>query len=197
PRFTARTAVDLARHPRWLAQFAAGPQITYENIGDGTRGRVVSMARYVHEELANPAADLETLKRIRRLWPGPLVVKALMTGEDAERAVAAGADGIVVSNHGGRQLDGEAASLRALPEVVAAVGDRAEVFLEGGVRRGTDVVKALALGARACFMGRPYLYGLAAGGQDGVSRVLTVLREEIDVALALLGRTRIDELDRS
>ena len=109
----------------------------------------------------------------------------------------AGVDGIVVSNHGGRQLDGTAATLDALEEVVEAVGDRVEVLLDGGVRRGTDVVKALALGARACLIGRPWLFGLAAGGEQGVVDVLEILRTELDRALALLGRPSIADLDRS
>ena len=134
---------------------------------------------------------------LRDRWSGPLVIKGILTAEDAERAVQAGVDGIVVSNHGGRQLDGTAATLDALVEVVEAVGDRAEVLLDGGVRRGTDVVKALALGARACLIGRPWLFGLAADGEQGVSTVLEILRTELDRALALLGRPSIAELDAS
>jgi 4-hydroxymandelate oxidase len=128
--------------------------------------------------------DLEWLRSITSL---PLLVKGILTAEDATLAVEAGAEGIVVSNHGGRQLDGVAASLDALPEVVEVAGDRAEILLDGGVRRGTDVVKALALGARAVLVGRAVLYGLAVGGADGVERVLTLLREEVELALALCG----------
>ena len=128
--------------------------------------------------------DLEWLRSVTEL---PLVVKGLLTAEDAELACAAGAEGIVVSNHGGRQLDGVAATLDALPEVVEAVDGRAEVLLDGGIRRGTDVVKALALGAQAVLAGRAPLWGLAVDGADGVERVLALLREEVALALALCG----------
>ena len=128
--------------------------------------------------------DLEWLRSHTAL---PILVKGILTAEDAVLATEAGVDGIVVSNHGGRQLDGVAASLDALPEVVEAAGDRAEILLDGGIRRGTDVVKALALGARAVLVGRAALYGLAVGGAEGVERVLGLLREEVELALALCG----------
>ena len=128
--------------------------------------------------------DLEWLRSVTSL---PILVKGILTAEDAALAVEAGVEGIVVSNHGGRQLDGAPASLDALPEIVEAVGGRAEVLLDSGIRRGADVVKALALGARAVLVGRAALYGLAVGGADGVERVLGLLREEIELALALCG----------
>jgi isopentenyl diphosphate isomerase/L-lactate dehydrogenase-like FMN-dependent dehydrogenase len=121
----------------------------------------------------------------------------MLTPEDARRAVSEGIDAIIVSNHGGRQLDSLPSAVEALPEIVDAVGDRAEVILDGGVRRGTDVVKALALGARACMIGRPMLYGLGASGQAGVERAVEILKAEIDRSLALLGRPTLADLDRS
>jgi isopentenyl diphosphate isomerase/L-lactate dehydrogenase-like FMN-dependent dehydrogenase len=127
------------------------------------------------------------LERIRGLSDLPLLVKGVLTEEDARLACEAGVDGIVVSNHGGRQLDGVAATIDALPEVVEAVEDRVEVFVDGGIRRGTDVVKALALGARAALVGRPVLWGLAAGGEEGVRHVLELLRDELELALLLCG----------
>jgi isopentenyl diphosphate isomerase/L-lactate dehydrogenase-like FMN-dependent dehydrogenase len=127
------------------------------------------------------------LERIRGLSDLPLLVKGVMTAEDARLACDAGVDGIVVSNHGGRQLDGVAATIDALPEVVEAVEGRIEVFVDGGVRRGTDVVKALALGARAAMVGRPVLWGLATGGEDGARHVLELLRDELELALLLCG----------
>jgi isopentenyl diphosphate isomerase/L-lactate dehydrogenase-like FMN-dependent dehydrogenase len=138
--------------------------------------------------------DLEWLRAHTTL---PILVKGILTAEDAVLAVEAGVEGIVVSNHGGRQLDGVAASLDALPEVVGAAGDRAEILLDGGVRRGTDVVKALALGARAVLVGRAALYGLAVGGAEGVGRVLALLREEVELALALCGCPSPDDVTRS
>ena len=131
---------------------------------------------------------------LRASWSGSLVVKGLLTADDARRAVQAGADAVVVSNHGGRQLDGAPATIRALPEVVSAVGGDAEVLMDGGVRRGGDVVKALALGARAVLVGRPYLYGLAVAGEAGVERVLDILRVEMARTLALMGCASVHEL---
>jgi L-lactate dehydrogenase (cytochrome) len=130
-------------------------------------------------------------------WGGPFLVKGILSPQDARIALDCGASGIIVSNHGGRQLDHAAAPIDVLSEVVEAVGGRAQVILDGGVRRGTDVVKALALGATACMIGRPYLYGLAAGGEEGVTKALTVLRNEIKRALMLLGCPDVKKLDRS
>src|SRR5207302_10135676 len=127
---------------------------------------------------------------------GPLVLKGIMSADDALRAVDHGVDAVVVSNHGGRQLDGLPAAIEVLPEVADAVGARTEVLFDGGIRRGTDVVKALALGARACMLGRPYLYGLGAGGQAGVEHAIGLLRAEVDRAQALLGRPMLADLDR-
>jgi 4-hydroxymandelate oxidase len=138
--------------------------------------------------------DLEWLRTHTSL---PIIVKGILTGEDAVLATEAGVEGIVVSNHGGRQLDGVAASLDALPEVVEGAGDRAEILLDGGIRRGTDVVKALALGARAVLVGRAALYGLAVDGAEGVERVLGLLREEVELALALCGCPSPDDVTRS
>jgi isopentenyl diphosphate isomerase/L-lactate dehydrogenase-like FMN-dependent dehydrogenase len=137
--------------------------------------------------LLESGLEWDYVTELRERWNVPVVVKGLVTAEDADLACQYGASGIVVSNHGGRQLDGAIASLEALPEVVEVVGDRAEVFLDGGIRRGTDVAMALALGARAVLVGRPALYGLAFGGSKGVEQVLEILREEIENALALLG----------
>jgi 4-hydroxymandelate oxidase len=138
-------------------------------------------------ELLESGLQWDYVKELRERWNVPVIVKGLVTAEDAILACEHGASGIVVSNHGGRQLDGVIASLEALPEVVDAVGDRAEVYLDGGVRRGSDVVMALALGARAVLVGRPAMYGLAFGGAKGVEQVLEIFREETENALALLG----------
>jgi L-lactate dehydrogenase (cytochrome) len=139
----------------------------------------------------------QDLRWIRDAWKGPIVVKGVHTGEDARRAVGEGADAIVVSNHGGRQLDGVAPTLRVLPEVVAAVNGETEVLLDGGIRRGSDVVKALCLGARAVLVGRAYAYGLAAGGGAGVARAIQILRNDLVRTLKLLGCGSVLDLDRS
>ncbi len=138
----------------------------------------------------------EDVERIRSLWEGPLLLKGLMRGDECDRLVELGVDGVVVSNHGGRQLDGVPATIDILPEVVDAAARRLTVFLDGGVRRGNDVAKALALRAAGVFVGRPYLYGLAAGGEAGVLRMIELLRVEFDHAMALLGAATVADLDR-
>jgi isopentenyl diphosphate isomerase/L-lactate dehydrogenase-like FMN-dependent dehydrogenase len=139
----------------------------------------------------------EDLRWIRDAWQGPIIIKGVLTGEDARRAVDEGATAVVVSNHGGRQLDGVQATLRALPEIVAAVNGQIEVLMDGGIRRGADIVKALCLGARAVLCGRAYAYGLAAAGEAGVARALEILRTDLERTLRLLGCPSINQLDRS
>ena len=203
-RVRPRTALEAMLRPRWLAGHLAGPPLIAHHDRDAAsagRGRPTvtggkRLTSFV-QGLFNSDIGWDDLQWIREAWGGPLVLKGVMCGEDAVLAVAAGCDGIVVSNHGGRQLDGVPATIDMLPEVVAAVGGRAEVLLDGGVRRGSDVVKALALGARACLIGRPWLYGLAAGGEAGVTRVLRTFAEEIDRTLALVGVSDCESLDTS
>jgi isopentenyl diphosphate isomerase/L-lactate dehydrogenase-like FMN-dependent dehydrogenase len=151
----------------------------------------------VNAALARAAVTWDDLRWIRACWPGPIVMKGVLTADDARRAVDAGAEAVVVSNHGGRQLDGLPASLRALPEVVAAVNGQAEVLMDGGIRRGTDIVKALCLGAGAVLCGRAYAYGLAAAGEAGVTRALEILRTDVERTLRLLGCESVAALDRS
>jgi isopentenyl diphosphate isomerase/L-lactate dehydrogenase-like FMN-dependent dehydrogenase len=154
----------------------------------------VALGSYVNEELINPAASWSDLERLRVLWPGPLVVKGILTAEDAAEALECGVDGIVVSNHGGRQLDGVPSAIAALPEVARVARGQARVYLDGGIRWGSDVVKARALGADAVFVGRPWLWGLAAGSEEGVVRMLEIIRDEIDRTMALLGRPVFSEI---
>jgi isopentenyl diphosphate isomerase/L-lactate dehydrogenase-like FMN-dependent dehydrogenase len=198
PRLTWRTAADLLRHPRWLAHApsAVGAAHFLDEAGVNPSAKM-EHARMVNRLLANPGSTWADLAWLRERWRGPLVVKGLLSAEDARLAVEAGVDGIVVSNHGGRQLDGARASIDALAEVAEAVGDQVELLVDGGVRHGSDAIKARALGARAVLVGRPWLYGLAADGEAGVAGVLEVLRAEIDRGLALLGRPRFDDVDAS
>lgn len=161
--------------------------------------RVPQKANFTDAEAAADVLPLtwESLTWVRSLTSLPLVLKGILTAEDAVLAVKHGVDGIIVSNHGGRQLDTSIASIDALPEVAEAVGGSCEVYLDGGVRRGTDILKALALGARAVLVGRPILWGLAANGEDGVGHVLELLRAELELAMALSGRPTIDSIDHS
>jgi isopentenyl diphosphate isomerase/L-lactate dehydrogenase-like FMN-dependent dehydrogenase len=182
--------------PRWVAGFLRDggvPQL--ENIvipGSGPMPLIDVTAA-----LSSAVVTWEDFRWLRELWPGPIVAKGVLTGEDARRAVDAGAAAVVVSNHGGRQMDSVSATLRALPEVVAAVGGQAEVLMDGGIRRGSDIVKAICLGARAVLVGRAYAYGLSAAGEAGVSRALEILREGVARTLTLLGCPSIAELDSS
>lgn len=194
-KMLARAPQLLAR-PGWLIDFLGdGGMMKFPNVVLPSEGPMPYAD--VGAALERSTVAWEDLKWIREAWNGPLVIKGVLTGEDARRAVDAGSDAIVVSNHGGRQLDGVAATLQALPEVVAAVGGRAETLLDGGIRRGADVVKALALGARAVLVGRAYAYGLAAAGGAGVARAIEILRDDVVRTLRLLGCHDTRALDRS
>src|SRR5437868_10972046 len=182
--------------PGWLASFLLdGGLPRLPNVVIPGQGPMPLLD--VNAALARAAVTWEDLHWIRNLWPGPIVIKGVLTGDDARRAVDAGAAAVVVSNHGGRQLDGVPASLRMLPEVVSAVKEQAEVLMDGGVRRGSDVIKAICLGARAVLVGRAYAYGLAAAGEAGVTRALEILRADMERTLQLLGCPAITKLDRS
>jgi isopentenyl diphosphate isomerase/L-lactate dehydrogenase-like FMN-dependent dehydrogenase len=200
---SVREALNVARHPQWLLDLYRHGRGSQANLLPGPRtGTEAVQATFesiqiLHRELELATFSWEDLEWIREQWPGTVYVKGLLDPEDAARAVAIGCEGVVVSNHGGRQLDHAQATLEALPAIVAAVDGRAEVLFDGGIRRGTDVVKALALGARAVLIGRAQIYGLIAGGERGVVEVLDVLRAEIDRALALMGVRSVHDLDPS
>jgi L-lactate dehydrogenase (cytochrome) len=177
---------QLLAHPGWLIQFLMdGGVPNLENIVIPGKGPMPLVD--VTAALAQAVVTWDDFRWLREAWPGPIVVKGVLTAEDARRAVDAGAAAIVVSNHGGRQLDCVAASLRALPEVAAAVQGQVEVLMDGGIRRGSDIVKAICLGARAVLIGRAYAYGLAAAGKPGVTRCLQILRDDVERTLRLLG----------
>ena len=198
PRVTRSNAVDMLRRPRWLNGLTRGGALTFANFTE-VHGRghiVVALGKYVNVEMMNPGATWEAFEWVHRIWKGPLAIKGVLHTDDARRAVELGADAVCVSNHGGRQLDSAVAALDALPRVAEVVGDRAEVLLDGGMRRGTDVVKALSLGARAVLVGRPYVQGLGVGGEAGVARVLEIFRTELDRTLALRGVPDVGALDR-
>lgn len=183
-------------HPEWLSGFLRdGRMLVLPNVI--VQGRGPLPLSETQASLAQSVVTWADLGWIRKSWPGPIVVKGVLTAEDARRSLDEGAAGVVVSNHGGRQLDGVSATLRALPEIVKAVNGRAEVLLDGGIRRGGDIAKAICLGARAVLIGRAYAYGLGAAGEAGVSRALEILRADLERALALLGCESVARLDRS
>jgi isopentenyl diphosphate isomerase/L-lactate dehydrogenase-like FMN-dependent dehydrogenase len=187
---------QLVIKPRWLAGFLAdGGLMKFPNVLIPERGPMLYAD--VTAALEHSVVTWDDLEWIRRAWDGPIVIKGIHTKDDARRAVEAGANALVVSNHGGRQLDSVAPTLRILPEVVASVGDRIEVLLDGGIRRGSDIVKALCLGARAVMVGRAYAYGLGAAGGAGVARAIEILRADLVRTLKLLGCPSVAELDRS
>lgn len=183
-------------HPRWLSSFLLdGGVPKLENVVVPGKGPMALLD--VGTALASATVTWGDLRWIREVWSGPIIVKGLLTGDDARRAADEGAAAVVVSNHGGRQLDSVSASLRALPEVVAAANGQIEVLMDGGVRRGSDIVKALCLGARAVLIGRAYAYGLGAAGPAGVVRALEILRADVERTVRLLGCPSIAALDRS
>ena len=196
PRLTPRSFLDGVRHPRWSAAFLREARVRPANAPGGGERDVVALSEFVGRQF-DPSLSWQELAGLREQWAGPLVVKGLLRGDDARRAAELGADAVVVSNHGGRQLDQALSTIAALPAVVEALGGQVPVLLDGGIRRGTDVLKALALGARACLLGRPLLYGLAAGGEAGVGRALELLRLELELALALTGCPSLGALDAS
>ncbi len=183
-------------HPRWLASFLIdGGVPKLENIVIPGKGPMSLID--VTAALAQAVVTWEDIRWLKRIWSGPVVVKGVLTADDARRAVDEGAAAMVVSNHGGRQLDGAPATLRVLPEVVAAVNGQAEVLMDGGVRRGSDIVKAICLGARAVLVGRAYAFGLAAAGKPGVTRALEILRQDMERTLRLLGCSSVSALNSS
>ena len=201
PRPTWRHTGDVLRHLPWVTRFgwdeAFGHGLTMGNFGGRTSvtQRMAFMDRV--NQRFDPGMTWDDLDWLRSLWGGPMVIKGITNEHDATKAVDHGLDAVWVSNHGGRQLDGLPATIDVLPAIAEAVDGRAEVYLDGGIRRGSDIVKALARGARVCMIGRPYLYGLAAGGQAGVERVIELLTAQLDNTLALLGCRSVEALNAS
>jgi L-lactate dehydrogenase (cytochrome) len=191
-----RRAADLVGHPRWMGEVALGGRpLTFGNLEQAVPGATTpeGFKRWVDSQF-DPSVTWDDLAWVREHWDGRLVLKGILDVEDAHRAVEGGVDGIVVSNHGGRQLDGVPSSISVLGEIVEAVGDRLDVLMDGGVRSGLDVVKALACGARAVMIGRPWAWAVAGGGQAGVTQVLQTLAKEMRVALALTGTDGVSDL---
>src|SRR5262245_11901350 len=198
PRLTLATAFDILRKPGWALNVLRGKRKSFGNL----EGRIpdakslTTLSQWIAGQF-DPALSWKDVEWVRNLWGGKLVLKGILDAEDAKIAAQSGADAIVVSNHGGRQLDGTLSSIRALPEVVDAVGERIEVWFDGGIRGGQDVLRALALGARATLIGRAFAYGLGAMGETGVTRALEIIQRELDVTMALCGVRSVREANRS
>ena len=197
PRMTMRTLAEGLVRPRWSAQFILNPRMSAASVaghGGGAQDPV-SISGYINQQF-DPGTTWDDVAWFRERWNGPIVIKGILTAEDARRAIAVGAEGIGVSNHGGRQLDHAPSAIRALSEIADAVGGEAELFMDGGIRRGSDIFKAIATGARACLIGRPLVYGLGAGGETGAHRVVEILTEELRATMGLAGCRSIAEIDR-
>jgi L-lactate dehydrogenase (cytochrome)/(S)-mandelate dehydrogenase len=193
-RWSARNMFDFANRPGWLMRMSRTPNPTFVNYG--ARTSIGAFGPLMIEQL-DPDIGWRDVDWLRKQWRGPLLIKGLLRTDEACEARARGADAVIVSNHGGRQLDGAVATIRALPAIADAIGDAMPVLVDGGFRRGVDVVKALALGARAVMIGRPHLWGVACAGEEGVFWTLELFRREIDRALALGGWDGVAKLDRS
>jgi L-lactate dehydrogenase (cytochrome) len=198
-RAKLRRAVDLVSHLGWIADTAVkGKPLTFGNLEKAVpEARSPAAFKDWVDAQFDPSVTWDDIAWVREHWNGKLIVKGVLDAEDARRAVDAGVDGVVVSNHGGRQLDSVPSTARALPDVADAVGDEVEVLADGGVRTGLDVVKMVALGARAVLIGRPWAWAVAARGEAGVRHVLAVMKADMDTALGLTGQTSIADVDRS
>jgi L-lactate dehydrogenase (cytochrome) len=194
PRLTLMSLLDIARHPRWVWHHLTKAPIELANVRERTKGSVTTLVQYFNDQLDRSVTWDDAAWMIRE-WNGPFAIKGIMSAADAQRAVEIGASAVIISNHGGRQLDTAPAPIEMLKEIVDAVAGRAEIILEGGVRRGVHVLKALALGATVCSIGRPYLFGLGAGGEQGVKRALAILRKDVERDMALIGAKNVRELN--
>ncbi len=197
PKFTLPVLMDLALKWRWGLEMLGTKRRFFGNIVGHAKGvgDAASLMSWTNEQF-DPQLDWSKIARIRDMWGGKLILKGILDPEDAARAADFGADAIVVSNHGGRQLDGALSSIRMLPAILRAVGDRTEVHLDSGIRSGQDVLKALAMGAHATYIGRAFIYGLGAMGEQGVTRALEVIRKELDITMALCGERSVRDLGR-
>jgi L-lactate dehydrogenase (cytochrome) len=198
PRLTVRSAIDMALRPAWILSVLSGKSWTFGNLAGHVKGLedVTSLAEWTNTQF-DQALSWKDVEWVKSLWPGKLIIKGILDVDDARLAVKAGASAIVVSNHGGRQLDGAPSSIAALPKIADAVGGDVEVMFDGGIRTGQDIMRALALGARCCMIGRAFAYGLGAGGEAGVRRAIEILAKEFDVTMALTGKRMVGEIDRS
>jgi L-lactate dehydrogenase (cytochrome) len=197
PQIKLGNIIDIATKPAWALSILKGKRKTFGNLAGHVKGmeNVNSLAHWTASQF-DPTLNWKDVDWIRSIWPGKLILKGILDVEDAKTAAKTGAAALIVSNHGGRQLDGAPSSISALPKIAEAVGSEIEVMFDGGVRTGQDVLRALALGARSCMIGRSYIYGLGAGGEAGVAKAIDILGKELDVTMALCGVKRVTEIDR-
>jgi L-lactate dehydrogenase (cytochrome) len=197
PRFTLKALLEMTMKARWSLGMAKAGRFDFGNFKDAPKtGGMASFARWVADSF-DPTFTWGDVAWIRENWPGKLILKGILNADDAKMAMNVGADAIVVSNHGGRQLDGAPSTISVLPEIADTLGGKTEIIFDSGIRSGQDVLKALALGARYCLIGRAHLYGLAAGGQSGVAKVIDIMRRELDVSMALTGSSDVVRIDPS
>jgi L-lactate dehydrogenase (cytochrome) len=198
PKLTVANLLNLATKPRWCMNILRTPRRQFGNIvGHATSVSDMSSLSSWTSQQFDPALSWDDVEWIKQRWGGKLIIKGIMDPTDARRAVDSGADALIVSNHGGRQLDGAQSSIGALPAIVEAVGKQIEVHMDGGIRSGQDVIRALALGAKGVYIGRPFLYGLGALGEAGVTKCLDIIRNELDLTMAFCGKRDINDVDRS
>ncbi len=197
PKMKFVNVVDMLTKPRWLAGILTTKRRSFGNLVGHVKGmtNAGSLGEWTASQF-DPALNWEDVKWIRKLWKGKLIIKGIMEVPDARLALKHGADGIVVSNHGGRQLDGAPSSISALPKIVDAIGDKTEILFDGGIRTGQDLMRALALGAKGAMIGRAFVYGLGANGQEGVRTAIECIRKELDMSMALCGVNKISEIDK-
>ena len=198
PKLTVRNMINIATKPRWALGMLGTPRRQFGNIVGHVTGvaDMSSLSSWTASQF-DPALNWGDVEWIKQRWGGKLILKGIQDVEDAKLAVQSGADALIVSNHGGRQLDGAQSSIEALPSIVQAVGSQIEVHMDGGVRSGQDVLRARALGARGVYIGRPFLYGLGAMGEAGVTKCLEIIHKELDISMAFCGHTKIDTVDKS
>jgi L-lactate dehydrogenase (cytochrome) len=197
PALKIKNLINMATKPGWVFSVLSGKRWTFGNLHGHVKGMegVKSLAQWVGSQF-DETLNWKDVEWVRNIWPGKLIIKGILDVEDAKLAVKTGASAIVVSNHGGRQLDGAVSSISMLPKVADAVGSEIEVMFDGGIRTGQDVLRALALGARTCLIGRAYIFGLGAAGEAGVAKAIDIIRKELDVSMALTGVKRINEIGR-
>jgi len=198
PKITISNVINMLSKPKWCLKMLKTNHHKFGNIVGHVKGvnNINDVAQWVRQQF-DPALSWNDVEWIKKQWGGKLIIKGIMDAEDAKLAIQAGADAIIVSNHGGRQLDGAPSTLEVLPHIVDAVGTKTDIHFDGGIRSGQDVLKAVALGAKACYIGRAFLYGLGAAGEQGVTKALEIIQNELDLTMAFCGHTDINNVDRS